>query len=291
VSAIDRLRGCLLGGALGDAIGAAHEGMSQPSRPIEIGATTDDTQLTLAACEALVRGGGRVLPDLFAQVMLERYRAGSFSGLGAATLGALRALAVGGHWALVGRRGEHAAGNGAAVRVAPLAFVIDPRSSRGRGSVRDVSRITHHSDEAYAGALAVCIAVHDAAHDRLAATETWWSSLLEALPDTALRDRLEALSGVEPTLDALAAFGTSGHVVDSVPLAIAGAVRCALPFHALLEGIVKLGGDTDSNAAIAGQIRGARDGLSVLPDAWLQRLVERPAIEDAVQHLRPFVAH
>ena len=38
-------------------------------------------------------------------------------------------------------------------------FVLDPTLEQNRTAIRDVSRITHHSDEAYVGALAVAIAV------------------------------------------------------------------------------------------------------------------------------------
>ena len=76
---------------------------------------------------------------------------GKVTGLGSSTLKALRDLQAGAHWALSGARGEYAAGNGAAMRAAPLAFFLDPAVDADRTRLRDIARITHHHDEAYVG--------------------------------------------------------------------------------------------------------------------------------------------
>ena len=45
------------------------------------------------------------------------------------------------------------------MRIAPLAFFLDPEDAGDRQLIRDVCRITHHNEEAYVGALAVVTAV------------------------------------------------------------------------------------------------------------------------------------
>jgi len=57
------------------------------------------------------------------------------------------------HWPLSGRSGEYAAGNGAAMRIAPLAFFVD--ASTRQQLIRDVCIITHKNDEAFVGCLAI----------------------------------------------------------------------------------------------------------------------------------------
>ena len=63
VSSAERVIGTILGGALGDACGGPHEGTvdhlhaAVPDRL----AVSDDTQLTLATCEAVIETG-RVRP-------------------------------------------------------------------------------------------------------------------------------------------------------------------------------------------------------------------------------------
>jgi ADP-ribosyl-[dinitrogen reductase] hydrolase len=60
ISIYDRVLGCLLGGALGDAWGRPFEGVTSLAK-FEIpaqSAFSDDTQLTLATCESLIECGG-----------------------------------------------------------------------------------------------------------------------------------------------------------------------------------------------------------------------------------------
>src|SRR5438128_1013708 len=157
----DRVLGCLLGGAVGDAWGGPYEGVAGPvefETPLRP-ALSDDTQLTLATCQSII-DVGCIQPENLASHFLRWFLAGRIRGMGSSTLKAMRDLAVGTHWALAGARGEFAAGNGAAMRIAPLAFLLDPTGPQDRTLIRDVCRITHNNDEAYVGALAVMLAIH-----------------------------------------------------------------------------------------------------------------------------------
>jgi len=127
ISREDRIAGCLLGGALGDSIGSCFEGMAacdNVSIPANL-RVTDDTQMTIATCEAVIESRA-ITPQSIADQFLRWFRNRRLTGIGASTLKALAELDVGGHWALVGATGERAAGNGAAMRIAPLAFFLDP---------------------------------------------------------------------------------------------------------------------------------------------------------------------
>src|SRR5262249_45857918 len=150
---------------------------------------SDDTQMTLATCEAIIHCG-RVDPATIADTFADWHRKGRFTGLGASTYKALTELCQVGHWALVGRKGEMAAGNGAAMRIAPLAFLLDPAEQQSRQTIRDVSRITHHNDEAYAGALAVVTAVRAAWNSVWNGENNLIEQIIDLLPDTSVRDRL-----------------------------------------------------------------------------------------------------
>lgn len=263
----DSILGCLLGGAIGDAVGGVEErghlGLS------------DDTQLTLATCEAICEAG-RVEPSVLAAAFLRWFQQRRLSGLGSATLKALRDLQAGTHWALTGAKGEMAAGNGGAMRIAPLAFL----PTVDRVTVRDVVRITHHHDEAYLGALAVVLALRVA-----------WPSSADALlrdvsadlPDCLVRDRLQAAADLGPASleDVARCSGTSGWVVETVPLALVAAWHMAeVSFSAGLDALVRIGGDTDTIASIAGQIAGAKLGAKSLPLELLSLLPERELIDD-----------
>src|SRR5262245_33012240 len=60
----DRIRGCLLAGAIGDAMGGPFEGQQGPLhfREHSDWKISDDTQLTLATCESIIELG-RVSPE------------------------------------------------------------------------------------------------------------------------------------------------------------------------------------------------------------------------------------
>src|SRR5207248_807621 len=151
-------------------------------------------------------------PAVIAAHFVRWFRGGRLSGLGASTLKALRDLDAGAHWALAGRKGERAAGNGAAMRLAPLAFCVEPHQDEARRLIRDISRITHHSDEAYVGGLAVVLAVRAAREGELSLP-----AIAACLPDTSVRDRLTAYAALPPQtnlMDAARRLGSSGYVAE-----------------------------------------------------------------------------
>src|SRR5688572_4880872 len=218
----DQIIGCIVGGALGDALGGPYEGSTgpvtlKPDCPCFI---SDDTQLTLATCEAISESKC-VSPEHIAARFAAWFRERRITGIGASTLQALTTLSHGGHWALSGRKGEMGAGNGAAMRAAPLAFCLNPHCEEDRHLIRDVSRITHHSDEAYAGALAIILAIQMMCESTM--TEPLVSTVARSLPDTLVRDRLYEFAKVDsktPWLDLAKRFGCSGYVAESVPFAV-----------------------------------------------------------------------
>lgn len=242
----------IVAGAIGDILG----GISERKRL----SLSDDTQLTLATCEALITSS-TVDPEAIAVAMLRWFREGRISGIGSSTLKAMHDLEVGQHWALSGARGEHAAGNGAAMRIAPLAFFIDPLDEKQRSLVRDVCRITHHSEEAYVGALAVLLAMHVESDDLL-------RSISNHLPDSVVRDRIIAIDEVSSdSISALAArFGASGYVAETIPLALIASTRMiASDFKSVLAELDSTGGDADTIGSIAAQMAAVRVEAERIP--------------------------
>jgi ADP-ribosyl-[dinitrogen reductase] hydrolase len=286
----DRILGCLLGGAIGDALGSTYEGQSPPIDFTQnrLWKLSDDTQLTLASCEAIIEAGGTIEPAIIAAHFAQWHRSGRVTGIGASTLKALTELAAGGHWALVGRKGERAAGNGAAMRIAPLAFFLDPENTLARQTIRDVSRITHHNEEAYAGALAVVLAVRAAFKGSWGEEQNLLELVIRGLPDTNVRDRLAEMAMLNiPISEVAQCFGNSGYVVESVPLAIYGAHQITvLGFEQMIRALISTGGDTDTIASIAGQIAGTLLGQSQLPSTMIERLPQRELIERIADGLK-----
>jgi len=68
--------------------------------------------------------------------------------------------------------------------------------------------------------------------------------------------------------------GEGGYVVHCVEIAF----WCAMHRPSLEEALIFLaeaGGDTDTNAAVAGALLGARDGEASIPPRWLDQLAPR----------------
>jgi ADP-ribosyl-[dinitrogen reductase] hydrolase len=259
-----RILGCVLGGALGDAWGGSWEGsvgrvsFQIPSRS----SVSDDTQLTLATCESIIEHGG-VHAERLASHFATWFATGRITGMGASTLKAMGDLVGGVHWAVAGSRGEFSAGNGAAMRVAPLAFLLDPANGADRTVLRDICRITHHNDEAYVGALAVVVAIRFILAGIWSHENNLLVAVAESIPDSAVRDRIKQFHplAISPR-EVASQFGASGWVVDTVPLALYCAQSIAAkPLSVVLAQAIEAGGDTDTIASITGQIAGTASGI------------------------------
>ncbi|MDQ2794005.1 MAG: ADP-ribosylglycohydrolase family protein [Bacteroidota bacterium] len=277
----ERLAGCILAGAIGDAWGSSAENVLkrpdsttfylQPpplSRPIW--QLTDDTQLTLVTLEALCQGPF-LSPARLAACLVNAYSKGLLTGLGASTLKALRELQAGADWSQVGRVGEYGAGNGAAMRVAPFAFW----EQYSRAELHDFCQITHRQADAYVGALAVVLAIRAILTGQWTGAESLLDLLVPQLPDTRLRDRLLELQALpaHTSIAEVARFGTSGYVVDSVPFALFCAAQVpSLGLTQVLAAIIAAGGDTDTNASLAGQVAGTLLGQQNIPPELLRKL-------------------
>jgi ADP-ribosylglycohydrolase len=150
------------------------------------------------------------------------------------------------------------------MRIAPLAFLLDPVHPDHRVIIRDVCRITHHSDEAHIGALAVLLAIHSVVAGSWSPQTTFLALTRDNLPDSAVRDRIEQLAhGQFPASQVAARFGASGHVVDAVPLALYCAQSIASNNLAdVLAMTITCGRDTDTIASIAGQLAGTVVGAA-----------------------------
>ena len=266
----ERITGCLFAGSLGDSIGAFFENQSAPQFAIPSDLrVTDDTQLTIATCESIIASSA-VDPNSIATRMTDWFRDRRISGIGASTLKSLTELDAGGHWAMVGATGERSAGNGAAMRIAPLAFLLDPTIASDRTTIRDVCRITHRNDESYLGALAILYSIN-----RRKLDHELIGYLIDQLPDSRIRDRFIEINAEQLTAAQLASrHDPSGYVVDSVPLSI----LCSIESNSILdsiESIVEFGGDTDTIASMFGHIFGAVPrGVNCLPMEIVKQIDE-----------------
>lgn len=278
----DKFEACILAGAIGDAWGSSYENevLIDDSNTYYLGkentisrnwTITDDTQLTLATCEMFAEGNFN--PELLARKFLSYYRKKRLVGVGASTLKAILDIEAGIHWTQAGRKGEFAAGNGAAMRIAPFAFY----SRSTREHIFDACRITHRNDEAYAGALAVFLSIRAILSQGWNGRNSLFNIIIPELPDTKVKDRIIEINNSykQTSISEVATLGNNGYVVNSVPFSIFCSTKIfELGLQEMLQQIIKTGGDTDTNASIAGQISGTLTGLKEIPHELLSKLKE-----------------
>ncbi len=289
----DRIKGCLLGLALGDALGLPFEGLG-PARIrmgedfghrffLGRGLFSDDTEHACMTAQALLASGGD--PQRFATSLAWRLRGwflGLPAGVGLATLRACLRL-----WCFVppDRAGVFSAGNGPAMRSPILGAALTAEDDRLRLLVRASTRLTHTDPLAEEGAWLLALACRHAAHrtgplepgailDRLQ-TETTLPPLVRMLTD--LRVALD--QGLTPEAFGRAQGwdrGVSGYIVHTLGAALMAWLSSPEDFPRVLRATLALGGDTDTTAAIAGALAGATVGHQALPEPWLQGLADWP---------------
>jgi ADP-ribosyl-[dinitrogen reductase] hydrolase len=285
-AARDRALGALLGLAVGDALGAAIEFSAKPRlalladmeaggpHRLARGQWTDDTAMALALADSLQHDPALDAPDLMRR-FVDWHERGTYSctgvcfDIGNATRAALDTFRRTGS-ALAGSSDPNMAGNGALMRLAPVAI----RHWRDRAELARVAelqtRTTHaapatlHASDVFATMLADAIAglslntvLASTAADRI---EGGWRGLH--------RDRIRG----------------SGYVVHALQAAV-WAVARTTDFRSTVLLAANLGDDADTTAAIAGQLAGAIYGASCIPAAWLDTLAWRNRLEHAAASL------
>lgn len=275
----ERFEACIISGAIGDAWGSSYENeifiddseiyyLGKKDIKFRKWLITDDTQLTLATCEVLSNEGFD--PEKLIDKFIEYYRSKRLTGLGAATLKAIIDKEGGVHWTQAGRAGDFAAGNGTAMRIAPFAFF--PNITRE--NIFDACKITHKNDEAFTGALAVYLSIKSILNFEWNGINNLFDIIIPQLPDTNVRDRLIDINKYDSTttISEIAKLGNNGYVVNSVPFAIFCSTKIFdLGLEKMFQEIINSGGDTDTNASIAGQISGTLIGTENIPNGLLSK--------------------
>lgn len=277
----DRALGALYGLLIGDAMGSAYEGMHK-SELGEIpegligssihhtiaGQPTDDGEMALAMARAMSARGvfsERAIASSYARW----YESGPFS-IGHTTTMALRAASEAEQanldpLAAMARAGViESQANGALMRAAPLAlaFLHQPAEALEDAARRD-AKLTHPN--------AACLDANAVYLQTLA-------SLIrdEAGPEQLFREAraLSSKGRVSPIIGEILDEAAKGAPSDAYTNM--GWLRHALhyAYHSLthaddfmsgIRAIIRGGGDTDTNAAIAGALLGARFGASSIP--------------------------
>lgn len=290
--------GCLVGLAVGDALGAPFEGRELVN-PEEIHAMagrikilryTDDTHMALGVAESLIacRGfDGRHMAETFVKNLEQE----PWRGYGSGPPRIFHRIKLGVRW---DRAAEDtypggSFGNGAAMRIAPVGLYY----FRDREKLREVahlsSQITHAHPlgkegavlQAYAVALAVVCGPSGSPGDFLAKLKAFTAH-------EVYRDRLEEVEDLLHTGDkaeVVIRLGNGIEAFNSVPTAIYCFLRHPDSFEEAVVEAISLGGDTDTIASMTGAISGAWLDIGAIPGKWVEKLENRGYIENLVLRL------
>ena len=304
----DRVAGCLLGVAIGDALGNATEGKLPSARAARFGEIrhyldhpvvgraaglpSDDTQLTFWTVEQLLADGGLV-PEHLAT----RFCQGRIYGIGSAVSKALDRVRAGVEWH---RAGSRSAGNGALMRTAPM--LLPHLAVGGTAIWADTALstlLTHNDRAAITASLAWVAMLWELLDMSGPPPRTWWGEryceLAHDLEGDAeysprgglftsytgpswrfVQERLAWADAAQmPVLDACNAWFSGAYLLETLP-----SVLYILMCHAddPEEAIVRAVNDTKDNdtvAAIVGAAVGALYGRAAYPAAWIEGLMGR----------------
>ena len=285
---LDRYRGALLGLAVGDALGAPVEfmrpGTFEPvtemmgggPHGLMPGEWTDDTSMALCLAESLIECQGFDPVD-----QLQRYvrwwKNGHLSStglcfdIGITTRAALENFQMTGEPS--GLSSPDSAGNGSIMRLAPVPMFYSQSLYDAMDFAAQSSTTTHAAEEAVSACRYLASVIVRA---------LWGSSKDDVLAPPASDDLSDGIKRV--------AFGSfrifnppqirgSGFVVESLEAAL-WAFHHTGSFADGATMAVGLGEDSDTTAAVYGQIAGAFYGASRIPRSWVNALAHRDLIID-----------
>ena len=289
-----RFLGCLIGCAVGDALGAPFEGYWEHQLPggkallrgfAEVegyprGQYTDDTQLTIATVESIVRQR-ELAPADIARSIASLWKNHSVVGPGGSCTFAANAFLKTRDWTTCGAPVGQA-GNGTAMRTAVLGlyFLRDPE--RLPAAVADVSRITHQDPRSVAGGIAIAKAAQllatldtvdevsfcGAIADAIRPYEAAFADLIESLPSRLREDRDTALHAIAWAGSLKPEFSRpiiTPFVVPTVLAALWAVLQHQSSWPDAVCAAIHLGGDVDTLGAIVGALAGVRFGDSAIP--------------------------
>lgn len=286
----------LLGGAIGDAKGMPFETMKfddprlaawdrtsyLPSYPypanwtgrasFKPGESTDDSQMQVMVTESLLDNRG-FNPDDLAARYVDWILSGRAKGYGGTTALAVKRLSDGIHWSESGVEGSY--GNGTAMRSGPFGVYFRDDLKALVEAVKIDSAMTHKSDNAEAGALAVALAVYYAINKD---TDKLIERIAEQITPSETTERIknltEYLTMDFPPHYVAYLLGTKGDVRQTAPAALYLFAKCTSYEQAVVAAI-RAGGDTDTTASIVGCMFGTRDGVASIPKEWIDGVEDK----------------
>jgi len=282
-----RFRGCLIGLAVGDALGGRFE--AQPAEFIRGRISnaeqlvsyvtselwyTDDTQMAIGVAESL-SDYQEIVEERLCESFVANYVPTRGYGRGARAV--LEAMECGRDYQAVAARhfpgGSY--GNGAAMRVAPVGLFFRDNYQQVFAQARLSAIPTHLHPLGIEGAQLLALAIAFVTNMEQFNRASFFHHLLEHCQTDKFRAKLKTAAKIQNS-EELMSLGNGIEALNSVPTAIACFALNSDSFMDTIADAIFLGGDTDTIASMAGSISGAHLGLDCIPDILRKHLEDSP---------------
>ena len=298
----DKIKGALYGVAVGDALGAPWEGwrpktlfgkygvikdMMQFDVAWALGEFTDDTWLTLATARAY--DGDKFSPQKAGLAMVIWMQAIG-KGIGKLTNMALSNLSSGrcdiytsGHKALASQAAGRGASNGSLMKCISTGLVHSYKSINDIKKESIVlSEITHADPKCVASCVGYNIVVAGLLDNKNSIDLFRVAQDVTKKIDKETSDIFGYIADGEDSRFDPSILKGMGYVFRALDRSLV-ACRDAVSFEDEMIEVVNEGGDTDTNAAIAGGLLGVRFGYNAIPDRWIEPLLNKDEIEEVYE--------
>ena len=305
-----KMRGCIIGQCLGDALGYPIEGHDADTcchfafdkvgywfrgeTPISdhwTGQYTDDSQLARELLISLMEHNGFNGDDYAARIVT-LFKNNTIVGRGLATDEAVHRLLNGVHWKESGCP-PPSAGNGTAMRAAPMGLFYHDDPEKLIEAAHLQGWITHQDPRCSAGSVAIAGAVALAIQSDELNTQEFLAKL-SGWASVYSRDFAQFITGLNElvllpphkAIDAIADAGKpfgyadewpgiSPFVVCSVLWSLYCFLRYPTSYWDAISTAISVGGDVDTTGAMTGAVSGAFVGLEGIPDSLAQLVHDR----------------
>lgn len=287
--------GCLIGSAVGDALGSLFEGLCISNLEFAgySGRWTDDTHMMIGVAESLISCGGFDGSHM-AQTFIKNYEEEPWRGYASGPPQIFRLIKKGLAWNEASKRlfgGLGSYGNGAAMRVAPVGLLHYDNEERLRSVAYAQSQITHAHELGMEGAAiqayAVALAVKADSSSNLD-PHNFLGKIKDFTRSEVYRQKIEKcfeLLNETNKRKVARELGNGVEAYNSVPAAVYSFSRNVDSFKDAVTYAVSLGGDTDTIGAMTGAISGAYHGVGKIPKEWKNRLEKIDYIEKLAEGL------
>jgi len=297
---VSRARGSLLGLVAGNQLGVPTEHMGTPDAirkafpngvvdlapPPKNSPYDDDAAMALLLGESLLASKGFDANDVARRWV--KWMKVDGRGIGITTKRALTLIDRGKEPFEAGRLANQenpgrSAGNGSVMRCIPVALRYHDDPDRLIRVSTQQAAITHADERCTWGAAAVNLAARELLHGNIYFVD----EVMHRIGDRAPRVLREAIHRVPRERESdlpIARAGEAGYVVHCVEIAFWFVTHDRSLEEALIA-LAQAGGDTDTNAAVAGALLGARYGDIALPPRWIDKITGVQGIAQLAERL------